>query len=112
MAGDGVSLPTTLVQLGNLAGAPSRSQQTGAAGGAQATPLPKEEAQPLQKVREGEKTDKERIGREDDRPERRGRRSRRRKVDAAPEAPADAADAPETRDEASSNLGSLVDTKA
>jgi hypothetical protein len=106
MAGDGVSIQTTITQLGNLAKAQSRSQQSGTTAPGQAQELAKEDVAPLQKVRETDKSEKKGVDPDQE-------RKRRRRPDdpeaAAAEDDDQDLDDPETRDP---RLGNLVDTKA
>lgn len=107
MAGDGVSLQTTLTQMGSVAKSQARAQQTAAVPG-QAQQLEKEEVKPLEKVRQAEKTEKQQVE-----ADRRRERRRRRQQDRAVAADAGA---DETRDDeegaAGANLGGLIDIKA
>lgn len=111
MAGDGVSLQTNIAQLGRVAKTQSQNQQGTTATPHQA-PQKKEEAQPLQHVREGEKTTPEELD-----PRRHKRRGRdrddaRQEADAAAEDADAGAEDHDDDDEAPPWLGGLVDTKA
>ncbi len=116
MNSDGVSLPTTLAQLGSVAKTQSRAQQQAQ----NVTPfkdqLDKREELKVQRVKQTEAADHQRIEAEDDAPDKRQRRRQRRErklqlqeeeqesADAA--APADEP-APETE-----QLGALIDLRA
>ncbi len=110
MAGDGVSLQTNIAQLGRVAKTQSQGQQGTAATPHQA-PQKKEEAKPLQHVREGEKSTPEELD-----PRRHKRRGRhpdepQEEADAAAE-DGDAEADDHDDDDAPPWLGGLVDTKA
>jgi hypothetical protein len=112
MSGDGVSLPTTLSQLGQVAKAQARSQQTAAPAGAQ-TAQEKDELQPVQKVKEAEKKGKGTVGR---RQEGEGRPRREAGVATSrhdPDDP-DGEQEPEPGEAVPGDpgLGGLIDTKA
>ena len=109
MAGDGVSLQTNITQLGNLAKAQSRAQQSGAVNPDQARQLEKEDVKPLEKVRETEKAEKKQIDANEE-------RGRQRREGREPDQQASAADEddldPDETESAEPGLGGLVDTKA
>ncbi|MDY0110437.1 MAG: hypothetical protein RBT60_10930 [Candidatus Krumholzibacteria bacterium] len=119
MSGDGVSMPTTLSQLGQVAKAQARTQQTGATAAGPTHTHEKENVHPLRKVSELEKKDKQAI---DDGRQNGGRRHDRHGESAADEDQAAMLDAPtdgaEDTDEedtppgAEPGLGFLIDTKA
>ena len=109
MAGDGVSLQTNIAQLGNLAKSQSRAQQAGAVNPDQARQLDKEDAKPLEKVRETEQAEKSKVDGEEERA--RQRKQRRAKGDPATEEDEDGQD-PDDIEAAQPDLGGLVDTKA
>ena len=99
MAGDGVSLQTTLTQMGSVAKSQARAQQTAAVPG---------QAQQLEKVRQAEKTEKQQVE-----ADRRRERRRRRQQDRAVAADAGADETPDDEDGAAgANLGGLIDIKA
>jgi len=109
VAGDGVSLQTNIAQLGNVAKTQARGQQAGGVAPGQA-PTRDEDVQPLQKVRETEKSEKEKLD-----PEARRERDRRRRQAGDPAAGDDEADGddeenPDGRE--APHLGGLIDTKA
>jgi hypothetical protein len=107
MAGDGVSLQTTLTQMGSVAKSQARAQQTATVPG-QAQQLEKEEVKPLEKVRQAEKAEKEQVD-----ADRRRERRRRRQKDQVAAADADADKAQEDEGGATGpGLGGLIDIKA
>lgn len=111
MAGDGVSLQTTLLQLGSLAKSQARSQGPTPAPNL-AEQLKQQDVAPTEKVRETEQSDQDGVD-PDGKQEDARRRRRRRDEDeqhAAAEADGDTADDEETEDAA--GVGGLIDTKA
>lgn len=110
MSGDGVSMPTVLSQLGNVAKAQARSNQAASTGTSALPVQDKEELQPLKKVPESEKAQKQTLE-----PRRDGDRRKQRRpeepdshVDKDEEPPA----ASDDHGPAESGLGLLVDRKA
>ena len=108
MAGDGVSLQTNLTQLGSVAKTQTRAQQTGTAGAGHTQQLDKEDAKPLETVRETEKAEKKTIDSEEERKNQRRRRGKT-KSSAAED---DAEDLEDDDDVHEPGLGGLVDLKA
>ena len=109
MAGDGVSLQTNISQLGSVAKAQARGQQTHAVAPGQ-KPAQDEDVQPLQKVKENEKTDPEGLD-----PEKRRGRDRRdgdRRPETAAGAEESDTDAEETDADDAPWLGGHIDIKA
>ena len=116
MNSDGVSLPTTIAQLGSVAKTQSRAQQQAQ----NVTPfkdqLDKREELKVQRVKQTEAADHRRIEAEDDAPDKRQRRRQRRErklqlreeelESADADSPADES-APETE-----KLGALIDLRA
>ena len=119
MGGDGVSMPTTLSQLGQVAKTQARAQQAGATAAGPTHIHEKEDVRPLRKVSEAEKKDKQTI---DDGRQNGGRRHDRHGESATDEdqaamldAPADGAEDTDAEDPppgAEPGLGILIDTKA
>jgi len=110
MSGDGVSLQTNLVQLGNVAKATARATHGVPALDPAHEPDDRSEAARLRRVTEAEKAERQQVD-----AERRGRRDPRDEQpdDAAARAPdAPAAEAPPEDDAAAPGVGGLVDTKA
>jgi hypothetical protein len=106
MAGDGVSLQTNIAQLGNVAKAQARGQQTGAVTPGQA-PQRDEDVPKLQKVPESEKTGRERLDPNAHRPkDRRPGEDERDEAENEDEQDAARDDADDPR------LGNLIDIKA
>ncbi len=105
MSGDGVSLQTNLVQLGNVAKTQPRNQQAPAGGPAFADQLNKHDELRPQRVQEAEKADKQHID-----PDK--KRERDQKQRAATDD--DAADLEEETADGTSpdTVGRLIDTKA
>ena len=113
MGGDGVSMPTVLSQLGNVAKTLARNQQAANTAGSSLATHEKEELQDLKKIPKTQKAEKQTL-------ERRRDRSRRGKPDATKpfdetevEASSEDPDADE-RDEARAEpiIGALIDRKA
>jgi len=96
MAGDGVSIQTNLVQLGNLAKTQAKSQSA-AQGVGVTQELKQDDVASVQKVRETEKTEQDRV---DADKERQRRREKRRN------------DEEDNEDEQPDGVGCLVDIKA
>jgi hypothetical protein len=109
MAGDGVSLPTNLVQLGNLAKTQARGP-TATHGPNVAQELQKQDVTPLAKVKETEKAEQDAVDPDEDRREEK-KRKRREDEDQSVEARADDSE-DETPAEDPGGLGGLIDTKA
>lgn len=78
MPGDGVSLPTTLAQMGSVAKTQARGQQTSP----QVTPFSEQKADReelrIQRVKETSETEKSRVNRQDEEKDKRKRRRLRR----------------------------------
>ena len=78
MSGDGVSLPTTLAQMGNVAKTQARGQQSSP----QVTPFSEQKADGdelrIQRVKETSETEKSRVKRQDEEKDKRKRRRLRR----------------------------------
>lgn len=104
MAGDGVSLPTNLIQLGNVAKTQARGhgQTQGPNVGQE---LQKQDVPAVDRVREAEKAEQGSVDPE---------KERERKRKEARKARAEADDDDDTRDsdEEIAGLGGLIDTKA
>ena len=108
MAGDGVSLQTSVLQLGNVAKNQSRSQQASAVPPGQNAAMLKDEVQRLQKVSESEKAEKAGVDPDEERA-----RGRRKKNTAGHDGTDDDVDDENEHDEAvAAGLGGLVDIKA
>ena len=118
MNSDGVSLPTTIAQLGSVAKTQSRAQQQAQ----NVTPfkdqLDKREELKVQRVKQTEAADHRRIEAEDDAPDKRQRRRRRRERklqlrDDEEETATDETAATETESATESEkLGALIDLRA
>jgi len=78
MPGDGVSLPTTLAQMGSVAKTQARGQQSSP----QVTPFSEQKADReelrIQRVKETSETEKSRVARQDEEKDKRKRRRLRR----------------------------------
>lgn len=98
MAGDGVSIQTNLAQLSNLARTQAKGQQAGAHGAATAQELKQDDVAPVNKVRETEKTEQDRV----DADKERQRRREKRQED----------EDDENNEEQPESVGCLVDIKA
>jgi hypothetical protein len=110
MAGDGVSLQTNLLQLGNLAKATARGPAA-SQGPNVAQELQKQDVTPVAKVTEAEKAEQEGVDPDEEREKERG--DREQAHDAATEESAEAAGAEDDEDpEDDSALGGLIDIKA
>ncbi len=102
MPGDGVSLPTTLAQMGSVAKTQARGQQSSP----QVTPFSEQKADRdelrIQRVKETSKTDKTRVTRQDEENDKRKRRrlKRVRKRDKR-----------EQQDVDEERIGSLIDLR-
>ena len=107
MAGDGVSLQTSLIQLGNVAKSQSRSQQAHAVPPGQNAAMPKDEVQPLKKVREADKAEKAKIDPDEERS-----RKEKENADGAVRSGEDVENDDERDEAAAAGLGGLVDIKA
>jgi hypothetical protein len=114
MSADGVSLPTTISQLGSVAKTQQRAQQQGT----NVTPfkdqVDRQDELHVQRVKKTEATDHRRVEREDESPDKRQRRRRRRERKLR-----DAADGIDDQDERTGaaedeneKVGSLIDLRA
>ena len=113
MAGDGVSLPTSIAQMGQVAKTQAKGQQQSQP----VTPFSeqqgtKEELR-VKRVKETDATEHRRVDPEDDARDKRQRRRkrRRRKILARNTDPADQ-DSEETKDGAPEAVGALIDLRA
>ncbi len=109
MQGDGVSMPTVLSQLANVAKSQARSQQAASTGANELPPQDKDALQPLKKVPEAEKAEKSAIGERQD-----GGRRRKRKRGPREQEGADDETSPEQAPatQPQGGLGVLIDRKA
>jgi hypothetical protein len=120
MSGDGVSLPTTLSQLGNVAKAQARGQQTAP----QVTPFSEQKDErdeiKVQRVKETSPSEKNRVAREGDENDKRKRRRLKRNRKQLAGAPAETAtdDESEGKQDESEDpgtdqdvMGSLIDLR-
>ena len=78
MAGDGVSLPTTIAQMGNVAKSQARGQQAAQPTAPFAEQLDKNEDLKVQRVKETNEAEKRRIDPDEERKDKRKRRRLRR----------------------------------
>jgi hypothetical protein len=109
MAGDGVSLQTTLLQLGSLAKSQARSQGPTPAPNL-AEQLKQLDVAPTEKVRETEKSDQDGVDPDGKQEDARRRRRREGEQPASADAAGETAGDDETEDAA--GVGGLIDTKA
>jgi len=79
MAGDGVSMPQTIAQMGQVAKTQAKGQHQAQAVTPFSEQLDKHEELRIKRVKETEATDKQRIEREDDAADKRQRRRQRRR---------------------------------
>lgn len=114
MAGDGVSLPQSIAQLGQVAKTQAKGQQQSQPVTPFSEQLDKQEQLRVKRVKETEAADKQKIEREDDATDKRQRRrQRRQKKRDARDAATDAdAGANEDQEPDGENLGILVDLHA
>ena len=105
MAGDGVSLPTNLAQMGTVAKAQARGQQSGV-NTTVAHELQKKDVKPLQKVREAEKADQKAVD-----PDQQQSRQRNPDDEDEKHQPGDP-EQDESNAQPPVDVGGLVDTKA
>ena len=78
MAGDGVSLPTTIAQMGNVAKTQARGQQSAVPVTPFSEQMDKEEALKIQRVKETAAAEKNRVNPDESREDKRKRRRLRR----------------------------------
>jgi len=109
MAGDGVSLQTNLAQLGNVAKSQAQSQQSSTAAKGNIPEDQRQEAQPLQKISEAEKTAQKKVD-----AEKRKKRHKEKKPSSPDDPGTDQESLDEDENQASNqpDLGCLVDLKA
>jgi hypothetical protein len=88
MSGDGVSLPTTLAQIGQVAKTQARSQQTGVHTTGQLPDQDKDQLQPIRKVQEAEAKGKKTVKRRQEGSQRHDSRGRAEGEDDADQAAA------------------------
>jgi hypothetical protein len=116
MPGDGVSLPTSVAQLGTVAKTQARAQQTAT----QVTPFSEQikgqEDLKVQRVKETSEAEKNRVTGEDQEKDKRKRRRLKRQGkdkqnDLADGNPADSGETGSPSDSDSEKLGSLIDLR-
>ena len=105
MAGDGVSIQTNLVQLGNLAKAQSRGQAA-TQGPSVAQELQKHDVTAVDRVRETEKAEQDAVD-----PEQEQERRRKQQADAKARG-TDGDDEDDENSDLAAGLGGLIDIKA
>ncbi len=114
MAGDGVSMPTTIAQMGSVAKTQAKAQQQPAQHAAPfAEQMDKQEELRLQRVKETQEAEKKKIEQEEkeQRDRRRRRREKRReKLDAREEDRVAATDS-ESDSEENETIGTLLDLR-
>jgi hypothetical protein len=106
MAGDGVSLPTNLAQLGNVAKTQARSHAQ-AHGPAPGQDLQKQDVPAVDRVRATDKTEQGHV----DPDKERERKRKQQLAEAEAQADEDGADARDN-DDRTAGLGGLIDIKA
>ena len=109
MAGDGVSLQTTLLQLGSLAKSQARSQGPTPAPNL-AEQLKQMDVAPAEKGQETEKGEEDGVDADGEEEDARGRRREEGEQHASADAAGETAGDDETEDAA--GVGGLIDTKA
>ena len=117
MNSDGVSLPTTISQLGSVAKSQARAQQTGQNAVPFQKQLDKQEELKVQRVQQAEKSGHRRVEADDERPDKRKRRRRRREQKLLEREQAEAAAAgadgrDRDDDEERDRVGGLIDLRA
>ena len=116
MAGDGVSLPTTLSQIGSVAKTQARGQQHAQQAQPFADQLEKKDELKPQRVKETEKAEKQKIDREKEKEgdRRRRRRQRRKEKSAAEETRRELDDlqGDDSGETGSDQVGRLLDLRA
>jgi membrane protein involved in colicin uptake len=111
MAGDGISLQTTLSQLGNVAKTQAKGQQSNPSTTPLSEQLDKSKDLKVDRVKQTEKAEQQRI--DPDKQKERDKRRRRRRRRPEDEAAADkTAEGDPLEAEAAPDVGRLVDTRA
>lgn len=113
MAGDGVSLPTTIAQMGSVAKTQARGQQ----GSHPATPfadqLDKKDDLKVKTVKETAKTDQQKINPDEEKEkDRRRRRRMKRKIRLLADEENQEAENSEDKDSSGETTGTLIDLRA
>lgn len=114
MSADGVSLPTTISQLGTVAKTQQRAQQQGQ----NVTPfkeqIDRQDELHVQRVKKTEATEHRRVEREDESPDKRQRRRRRReeKLRTAGDDDGDIDERTADAEDENEKVGSLIDLRA
>lgn len=116
MAGDGVSLPTSIAQMGSVAKTQAKTQQTAQPVTPFADQLDKKDELKVQRVKETLKTEQEKVDpdqeREKGKDKRRRRRMRRKgkNLGLNAEAPENGEDSPEN-EESAEKVGTVLDLR-
>jgi len=113
MAGDGVSLPTTLAQMGSVAKTQAKAQQQPAQQTAPfAEQLDKQEELRIQRVREMKEAEKKKIDRENEKQDRRRKRREKRRDKQLANEDREPADGDSDKNaEESDTIGTLLDLR-
>ncbi len=106
MAGDGVSMPTQLAQIGSVAKTQAKAQQAAQPATNFDEQLAKEDSLKAQRVKETQEAGKSKINPDEDRRQKRKKRRRQKKLRAAEEKRID------SQEEEEEELGMLVDLRA
>lgn len=113
MAGDGVSLPTTIAQMGSVAKTQARGQQAAQPAVPFADQLDKRDDLKIQRVKELDKAEQQRINpdEEKEKDKRRRRRLRRNRKVLAGDQDGQEGGQDEERDEEQEQVGQLIDLR-
>ncbi len=114
MAGDGVSMPTNLAQLGSVAKTQAQAQQAAQPATSVSEELAKKDSLKAQRVKEIQKSDKGHINPDEDRRQKRKKRRLEKSLnrDLADGENQEVASLSEEEEEAEEELGLLVDLRA
>ncbi len=114
MSGDGVSMPTQLAQLGNVAKTQARAQQTAHATTNFSDQLDKKDELKAQRIKESQETEKQRVNPDEDHRQKRKKRRRAKRVlrnlEESEEQGAEGSETESTQPE--EEIGILVDLRA
>ncbi|MBU8869847.1 MAG: hypothetical protein KOO60_03120 [Gemmatimonadales bacterium] len=116
MAGDGVSLPTTIAQMGSVAKTQAKVQQPAQQGAPFAEQLEKNDELKVQRVKETQEAEQQKIKADEDRKDRRQQRKRKRnqkRIDRLQKenAGSETTEQPELSKEEQEKLGALIDLR-
>jgi len=114
MAGDGVSMPTQLAQLGSVAKTQARAQQAAQPSTSFSEQLDKKESLKVQRVKETQKAEKSKINPDDDRRKKRKKKRQEKRIrqQMTDSENQEIEEAPTDEENSEEEIGLLVDLRA